>query len=59
MEPREEWVEMGKEWVEFLEMIDYPYGARAYRTRIGDERMTGCSSRPVSPSSTPTPPGTI
>lgn len=30
---------MGKEWVAFLETIDYPYGARAYRNRIGDERM--------------------
>ncbi len=35
----EEWLEMGEEWIAFLEMIDYPYGARAYRTRIGDERM--------------------
>lgn len=35
----EEWVEMGKEWVSFLETIDYPYAAQAYRTRIGDERM--------------------
>lgn len=36
----EQWLEMGKEWVAFFEKIDYPYGARAYRTRIGDERMT-------------------
>jgi len=35
----EEWMEMGKEWVAFLETIDYPYGARAFRNRIGDERM--------------------
>ena len=36
----EDWVEMGKEWIAFLELIDYPYGAVASRTRIGDERMT-------------------
>ena len=35
----EEWVEMGAEWIAFLEMIDYPYGAQAYRTRIGDDRL--------------------
>jgi hypothetical protein len=36
----EEWMENAKKWTAFLEKIDYPYGARAYRTRIGDERMT-------------------
>jgi len=35
----EEWVENAKEWIAFFEKIDYPYGAQAYRTRIGDERM--------------------
>lgn len=36
----EAWMENAKAWVAFFEKIGYPYGARAYRTRIGDERMT-------------------
>ena len=36
----EQWMENAKEWVAFFEKIGYPYGARAYRTRIGDDRMT-------------------
>lgn len=36
----EAWMENAAGWVEFFEAIDYPYGVRAYRTRIGDERMT-------------------
>jgi len=36
----EQWMENAKKWVAFFEKIGYPYGARAYRTRIGEERMT-------------------
>ena len=33
-------MENAKEWLAFFEKIGYPYGVRAYRTRIGDDRMT-------------------
>lgn len=36
----EMWMENARAWIAFLERIDYPYGVQAYRTRIGDERMT-------------------
>ena len=36
----EAWMENAAAWIAFFEKIDYPYGARAYRTRIGDDRMT-------------------
>ncbi len=36
----EAWMENAAAWIGFLEEIGYPYGARAYRTRIGDDRMT-------------------
>lgn len=36
----EQWMENAEKWVAFFEKINYPYGARAYRTRIGEERMT-------------------
>jgi len=35
----EEWMENAKGWIAFFEKIGYPYGAQAYRTRIGDDRM--------------------
>jgi len=34
------WMDLGRDFIAFLEKIQYPYGVRAYRTRIGDERMT-------------------
>jgi hypothetical protein len=34
------WMENAAAWIGFFEKIGYPYGARAYRTRIGDDRMT-------------------
>ena len=36
----EAWMENAAAWIAFFEKIGYPYGARAYRTRIGDDRMT-------------------
>ena len=36
----EQWMENAAGWMAFMEMIDYPYGVRAYRTRIGEDRMT-------------------
>lgn len=35
----EAWMENARGFVALLETIGYPYGVRAYRTRIGDERM--------------------
>lgn len=35
----EAWMENARGFVAFLETIGYPYGVRAFRTRIGDERM--------------------
>ena len=35
----EQWLENAEKWVTFFEKIGYPYGVRAYRTRIGEERM--------------------
>ena len=36
----EQWTENAAGWITFLEKIGYPYGVRAYRTRIGADRMT-------------------
>jgi hypothetical protein len=36
----DEWIENAKGWIAFLEKIDYPFGATAYRTQIGEETMS-------------------
>ncbi len=35
----EAWMENAAGWIALFEKIGYPYGARAYRTRIGEDRM--------------------
>ncbi|MDP2471370.1 MAG: hypothetical protein Q8W45_01775 [Candidatus Palauibacterales bacterium] len=35
----EAWMDLSRDFIAFLQRIGYPYGVRAYRTRIGDERM--------------------
>jgi hypothetical protein len=35
----DQWMENAQGWIAFFEKIGYPYGAQAYRTRIGDDRM--------------------
>jgi len=33
------WMENARGWIALMKKVGYPYGVRAYRTRIGDERM--------------------